>query len=459
MTGVFDLQTVAQGSTIQIVDSLVEGTIIGVFAALVLRVVPRQSARTRFAVWFSSLVAIAVLPVLSGWGTQRSILAAPLSPVVTVPDSWAVYLFAAWAILAACSVIRLGRAMWHLRILRQSCVPVESDTLHPILQETLLRNQIGRAVVLCTSDRVNVPTAIGLLKPAIVIPRWALTELSVDELNQILLHEVAHLRRWDDWTNLAQHLVKAIFFFHPAVWWIEQKIALEREMACDDAVLAQTASPRAYAECLAHLAERSFVQRSLALAQAALGRLRHTSLRVAQILDVNRPVGNSSTWRPAVLLVAAFAIACSVGISRAPRFIAFREGQSVRSSPAANANAFRQPEPEFAAPPIPVTYTKAVESSQRPLRAVPARLSAVAPQRHSGPRQAFAGMKSRSSEPETDALVHQVSATSGPTLFTETVVVFVESGQNRPAVQIQMWRVTILHYVAAPSNERIPRKT
>jgi beta-lactamase regulating signal transducer with metallopeptidase domain len=459
MTAVFDLQTIAQGATIRIVDSLVEGTILGVFAALILRLAPRQSARTRFAVWFSTLVAIALLPALSGLGVQKSVLAGPLKPVVTVPDSWALYLFVAWAVFAAWSLIRVGLAMRHLRILRESCVPVDSNNLDPMLQATLLNSQIGRSVVLCTSDRVNVPTAIGLLKPAIVIPRWAMKELSTDELNQILLHEVAHIRRWDDWTNLAQHLVKAVFVFHPAVWWIEQKMVLEREMACDDAVLAQTSRPRAYAECLAHLAERSFVQRSLALAQAALGRLRHTSLRVAQILDANRPAGNSNAWKPAVSLVAALAVACFVGISRAPRLIAFQQNQSLQSSEALNAKISGQSEPEFVAPQIPVTYTKAVENSQRPLRAIPARLTAVTPRQGSGPRGTSIRLKAHSSAPDTGALIHQVSATSGQTLFTETFVLFVEPGQNRPAVQIQMWRVTILHYVAPPSNERIPRKT
>ena len=110
-----------------------------------------------------------------------------------------------------------------------------------------------------------------------MIPDWALIELSSSELNQVVLHELAHLRRWDDWTNLAQQIIRALLFFHPAVWWIGKKAELEREMACDDAVLAETESPRAYAECLAHLAERSFVQRSLALAQAAIGRFHQTA--------------------------------------------------------------------------------------------------------------------------------------------------------------------------------------
>ena len=88
-------------------------------------------------------------------------------------------------------------------------------------------------------------------------------ELSAVELNAILLHELAHLRRWDDWTNLIQKIVGAVLFFHPAVWWIEKKLALEREMACDDLVLAKTASPRAYAECLVSLAEKSLLRRGL----------------------------------------------------------------------------------------------------------------------------------------------------------------------------------------------------
>ena len=94
-------------------------------------------------------------------------------------------------------------------------------------------------------------------------------ELSTAELNSILIHELAHLRRWDDWTNLGQQILKALLFFHPAVWWIESKLALEREMACDDAVLAKTANPRGYAQCLISVAEKSFARRGLALAQAA----------------------------------------------------------------------------------------------------------------------------------------------------------------------------------------------
>jgi hypothetical protein len=171
---------------------------------------------------------------------------------------------------------------------------------------------------------VKVPTAIGFLKPVVVMPAWALQELSATELNSILIHELTHLRRRDDWTNLAQQVLKSLLFFHPAVWWIESKLALEREMACDDAVLAETANPRAYAQCLISVAEKSFIRRGLALAQAAVNRMRQTSQRVSQILDTNRS-SVIPVWKPALYSVAAFSIACLASLSQAPELVAFKD--------------------------------------------------------------------------------------------------------------------------------------
>ena len=183
-------------------------------------------------------------------------------------------------------------------------------------------------MTLCVSDQLRVPTAIGFTKPLVVIPSWTMQELSTAELNAILLHELAHLRRRDDWTNLVQKIVGALLFFHPAVWWIEKKLALEREMACDDLVLAQAkaTSPRAYAECLVSLAEKSFLRRGVALAQAAVDRVRQVSLRVTQILDVNRPRA-TRVWRPAPVLVAGISLVCLIALSHAPtRLVSFESG-------------------------------------------------------------------------------------------------------------------------------------
>ncbi len=166
-----------------------------------------------------------------------------------------------------------------------------------------------------------------IFAPIVVFPSWALAEIPPAELNAILLHELAHLRRYDDWTNLAQKIVKAVFFFHPAVWFIESRLTLEREMACDDAVLAANFSPRAYAESLVGLAERSFLRRGVQLAQAAVGHVQQLKTRLAEILrkDKDRQ-GSGRAWKPAVALMSLVGMAPMYGIARAPRLVAFSGG-------------------------------------------------------------------------------------------------------------------------------------
>src|SRR5207248_10974238 len=110
-------------------------------------------------------------------------------------------------------------------------------------RQAIVEFSSSRRVALTTTERVNVPAAIGFFKPMIVIPAWALRELTPAELNIVLLHEFAHLRRGDAWTNLLQKIVRSLFLFHPAVCWIESRLSLEREMACDDQVVAETANP------------------------------------------------------------------------------------------------------------------------------------------------------------------------------------------------------------------------
>jgi len=208
--------------------------------------------------------------------------------------------------------------------------------LDPALMRSL--TQSGRSIELCVSEELQVPTAIGLVKPAIVIPAWALRELSPAELNAVVLHELAHLRRWDDWTNLAQKVLRALFFFHPAVWWVENRLSLEREMACDDMVLAQTANPRAYAKCLVSLAEKNLLRRGIALAQAAVGRMRHTSLRILQILDARRS-NSARIWKPAPWVIAGFSVACLATAAHAPRLVAFGDSADTRPNVSMSASS------------------------------------------------------------------------------------------------------------------------
>jgi hypothetical protein len=350
-----NLHLVAQMSVERLLNGLGEGVAIALFTWILLRVMGRRNSGTRFAVWFCALVAIALAPFLET--SSATAIAHPAA--VVMPRAWSVYLFVTWATIALVGLGRVIAGLWHLHTLRGGCVPVEfwgngglpgsapkgaganephtaplkrcpdakcdALSLDPMVTRTLEAS--GRRIEVCTSDTLRVPTAIGLFKPAVVIPSWALRELSLDELNAVVLHEVAHLRRWDDWTNLAQKILRALFFFHPAVWWVESRLSLEREMACDDMVLAQTANPRAYAECLVSLAEKNLLQRGIALAQAAVGRVRQTSLRVLQILDAGRP-NAVRVWKPGPWVVAGFSVACLVSAAHAPKLVAFGDANT-----------------------------------------------------------------------------------------------------------------------------------
>jgi beta-lactamase regulating signal transducer with metallopeptidase domain len=319
-----DFQTLAQASAGRVLNTIVEGVALAGLSWLVLQLVGGRSAVTRFAVWFSTLLTVVSLPLLvraSSSGSWRT-------PELELSSAWAKDLFIVWASIASVLLIRLAASLWHVLRLQCECCEIAPPE-HPELLEALKQCPMGREVKLLVSDEVQVPTAIGFFRPAVVLPAWALHELSSEELKIIVLHELAHLRRWDDWTNLAQKFLKAVFFFHPAVWWIEGRLALEREMACDDMVLEQTANPAGYAASLVSIAEKVFAEktrlrRALALAQGALGQMRQSSLRIAQILDPRRSRSNGG-WRPAVAAVAGVVVVAFVATPYAPEIISFQQ--------------------------------------------------------------------------------------------------------------------------------------
>lgn len=454
------LSHIADAFFLRTLDSLVIGVLIAMFAAVLLRVMRKQNSAARFGVWFSALVAIAVLPGLDGelWSSLAHGQKATSAAVLTVPSSWALYFLAVWGVVAAIALARVGASLIHLYTVRKSFTKVDLNRLDRLTREMLERHRPNRVVDFCTSGQVSVPTAIGLIRPAVVIPEWLMEELSPDELNQILLHELAHLRRWDDWTNLTQKIVKALFFFHPAVWWIEKKISLEREMACDDAVLAESASPRAYAECLVHLAEKSVIRRGVALAQAAVGKIRQMSLRVAQILNADRAIGTSRGWKPAAALVAGFAVLNVAGISRAPRLVAFQEVQP-RTIMASLPHAATLSEKEFAAQKTPTPYTQVVNANfiTHPVRALnPAsRLHNSVP-----PRAVVASDRRKSTDSEFNAaqFVHLTEFNVNPTAGAMFVVVEQDAYQavGQAIYRVSVWRIVVLP--AANSAGKIPRK-
>lgn len=312
--------------------SLAEASLLVMAIAFALRIIPQKSSRTTFVIWFSALLASVFLPLV-GANWSRAVGAfGGARAAITLPVSAALYIVVVWAVVAFAGLVRVLAGVWQLRRLRQTCEPICVSQLGPELGKIVDDFIRVRPVLILSSHAVQVPTAVGFVKPAVIIPAWMLEEGASDELKHVVLHELAHLRRRDDWTNLVQKIVGAVLFFHPAVWWMQRELSAHREMACDDAVLAETGSPRAYAECLARVAEKSFLRRQVALAQAAVSRMRQLTRRVTRILDPNRRVA-TQVWKPAIPAVVTLALLSGVSGSWAPSLVKLQDGAGTASLP------------------------------------------------------------------------------------------------------------------------------
>jgi len=441
------LQTVAEIAIARILNSLPEGLLIALFGWAMLRLLPRQNSGTRFAVWFVALLGVAGLPFIGDVRTGYSLLPAGTArPVLTLPGHVGVLVFLGWLLVTCAAMARLAIGLWHLLELRRNCVAVDAAELHPTVRKTVAELGSSRSVTLATSERVNVPAAIGFFKPVIVIPAWALRELPSDKLNIILLHEFAHLRRWDDWTNLLQKMVRAAFFFHPAVWWIESRLSLEREMACDDQVLAATADARGYAECLIALLEKSLARRGWAMAQAAVHRAQEASLRLAQILDTGRP-NSKHVWKPALGLVGVFSLVCLAVMPGAPKFVAF-EGNG-HEIPAGDVHAALDQYEFFPAAVIPVrtsaSTAPAFEKMAHPLaqQVVKKHVERRSDQRIETPLARVEVAEAIGSARSMSSAAEVVEASTSEPVVPAVETIFVVRTTQRIGPNSWVWRVSV----------------
>jgi beta-lactamase regulating signal transducer with metallopeptidase domain len=120
--------------------------------------------------------------------------------------------------------------------------------------DTLARKiRVSRPVRLMVSATVQVPTVLGALRPLVLMPIGALSGLAPDQIEGLLLHELAHIRRHDYLINIGQSIIEALLFYHPGVWWISNHVRRERELCCDDVAVSVTGDVLTYARALAEL--------------------------------------------------------------------------------------------------------------------------------------------------------------------------------------------------------------
>jgi beta-lactamase regulating signal transducer with metallopeptidase domain len=331
-----------------VLNWLGQGTLVAMATLVLLRTLSRSKPSTRFAFcWGALLVVLALpwIPSVVAWSVWQPVNdAAPIVPAIAPGALFS--LEAAWwtspAMTLACCAIwsaffsaRVFRALVAVRVGRAACRPFPPEIESRLTSWTSLR---GRPARLAISDRVGSAALLGCGSPVIAVAPELVEHLTPDELDRVLVHEWAHVQRRDDILNLVQLMVKAIAGWHPAVWWLDRQLAVEREMACDEVVLALTGSPRTYARSLTKIASLSPVRWARL---ASLGALSSTGLsrRVARIVGWGNSLSTRSSTAAALaalVLLMFVALALSglrlVGVS--PRVPAFEPAAAAPSTAA-----------------------------------------------------------------------------------------------------------------------------
>lgn len=214
---------------------------------------------------------------------------------------------AVWLVGMPLTLAFLATGLFGAERLRQRSSPLLDGPIADAAQRWAEALRITRRVAIGVSDRVVAPLVIGVLRPMIVLPASIVARQSPEQMEMILLHELAHVRRADNLVNLFQRVIEAVLFFQPAVWFVSRWVRLEREHCCDIVVLSYTGDPQGYAETLASLAMPGI---SPAYAAAAMANHQLVS-RIQHILSSEEQTMSLSPK----LAVLAGAICLVIGLS------------------------------------------------------------------------------------------------------------------------------------------------
>jgi len=215
---------------------------------------------------------------------------------------------ALWLIgVIALSIRGLG-GWWLIQRLRASANIEASASIQAAFQRISRALGLRRPVLLRVSNAIAGPITVGAFRALVLLPLSAAMSLNPDELEVVLAHELAHVRRADFFWNLLQTLAETLFFFHPAVWWIGARIRHERELCCDDLALQVCPNPMVYANALFHLEEQR--SRHIHLAMALDGNQSPQTLRMRIARILGEPVSWSAhrPMRPFSLAAACAAL-------------------------------------------------------------------------------------------------------------------------------------------------------
>jgi beta-lactamase regulating signal transducer with metallopeptidase domain len=324
----------ANAACTALIGSIWQGVLLVAALSVVLRMFRGLTASARAAIWTATLLVVVSLPAALLLLPHRGHGA---GTAIHVQEWWSFALLGVWLTLSVIRAFGLLGSALQLRRIAQSAVAVCPDAA-----VVVLLGGASRPVQLCASTVVQRPCVAGFFRPRILIPASLLQSLSAAELEQVVRHEMEHLRRRDDWTNLLQQASLVLCPLNPVVGWVDRRLAAERELACDDAVLQATGARKAYAACLAHIAEYALMSRPMALALALVGsrgRQKEISRRVERILSAPERAMNGLQLRLTVGVLLAGGVAAVAVIARSPELVSFSPASTTLSGTVQAASA------------------------------------------------------------------------------------------------------------------------
>jgi uncharacterized protein (TIGR03435 family) len=313
-----------------------EGLAIAAFYAALRRWMTRSyGPNIRYILGCAALSAMAAAPVVT-WNLMRQAPAgaavvpfpASISPAASstarsvtaffaagthpvTPSPLPLWMAVIWIAGTMLFWLRLIRGWILAERLRHSLVRSAPHDWQDALERLRVRMRVSRPVRLLVSPLVQAPVMIGWLRPVVLTPVAALAGLPPEQIEALLLHELAHIRRHDYLVNLAQSALEALLFYHPAVWWVSSHIRADRELCCDDMAVSAGGNAIVFARALAALELESARTSHLDPVMAATGgSLAH---RIGRLLGQSHPEASAISWRgmvgaATILAITAFAL-------------------------------------------------------------------------------------------------------------------------------------------------------
>jgi uncharacterized protein (TIGR03435 family) len=349
-----------------------QGAVLGLVAALLLYSLRRQSAGVRYVIACSTLAvmlltAVATAAMVRVNDANREnprrvnlVLArqGPGDPAVALPiqldarpsaagvrartEAAFPWIVSIWLIGVVVLAARGAIGWWQVRLLHRLALSSKASTWQATGSRIAGHLGIARVVRIVELPHIDVPFVIGCLRPVVVLPVAAMAQLDVAQVEAILAHELAHIRRHDYLVNLLQTLAETFFFYHPAIWWLSARIRDEREHACDDIAVELCGDPVRYAAALTELESWRIGQMDL-VAAATGGSLATRVRRILRIETPHQTHVSSSTIGIALIAGAltTSALLAQTESAEQPKF----EVASVRANTSGNVGGSVKPEP------------------------------------------------------------------------------------------------------------------